>query len=557
MYPVPAVFVRVKTFPNSERRTVQIVECYRSGEKVLQRIIRHVGTVHDEAEKQKLVKNAEEIRQSLVAERERTSLLVPPVPLQKDLARPSEHNHATAQGPSLASLSEERRVSEGVVDVFGRVFDQLRFNTIFDGRRSQSLKAAVLARVEPTASVQHEQVARMSYVDCGQERVFRMMEALETIVGRVHARALEASVAATGGRIETMFVYSVAIHDNSSIGAPKPVSERAQRAVGDSVLVACTSEGLPIGFKLTSGSETDVDVLLRSVDDWKASFDVRRVVVVADHSMKDENVPRVLLGRGLNYVFGCPLRSMPARLRSKLVDSSDYRLVVLGDEVAWFNEKVADSESGPARLCGFYSPKEGRKLAEERERIIVILEKIIEKRDPSVVFRGDSMLAIGTYSDYFEREGTEVVPRFCEAKLRSDAQWDGMYGIVANSAITVEEMFSCIRGLWNVESYFRFSERDLQFWSAYSNRPLRLRARLALCFLAFCLVRHFEKAVRERHPELTIDDALCELHNVQASVLRDDKTGRRFRLPSPTSALASEMYSAVGLRRDCTAKSID
>jgi hypothetical protein len=37
------MFVRIKTTPNSPRRSVQLVEAVRDGGKVRQRIVRHIG----------------------------------------------------------------------------------------------------------------------------------------------------------------------------------------------------------------------------------------------------------------------------------------------------------------------------------------------------------------------------------------------------------------------------------------------------------------------------------------------------------------------------------
>jgi hypothetical protein len=38
------MFVRIKTTPNSPKKALQIVESYREGNKVKQKIVRHVGT---------------------------------------------------------------------------------------------------------------------------------------------------------------------------------------------------------------------------------------------------------------------------------------------------------------------------------------------------------------------------------------------------------------------------------------------------------------------------------------------------------------------------------
>src|SRR5258708_7306166 len=55
------MFIRVNTTPNSPRKSIQIVESYRSGDKVKQKIIRYVGIAMDDIEEQKLKDLAQDI----------------------------------------------------------------------------------------------------------------------------------------------------------------------------------------------------------------------------------------------------------------------------------------------------------------------------------------------------------------------------------------------------------------------------------------------------------------------------------------------------------------
>jgi len=48
------MFIRVKTTPNSPRKSVQIVESVRQDERVRQRIVRHIGIAEDDEQLQKL-----------------------------------------------------------------------------------------------------------------------------------------------------------------------------------------------------------------------------------------------------------------------------------------------------------------------------------------------------------------------------------------------------------------------------------------------------------------------------------------------------------------------
>ena len=59
------MFVRVKTTPNSPRKSVQIVASIRDGAKVKQKIIRHVGIAMDEQELAHLKELAQFIKAKL------------------------------------------------------------------------------------------------------------------------------------------------------------------------------------------------------------------------------------------------------------------------------------------------------------------------------------------------------------------------------------------------------------------------------------------------------------------------------------------------------------
>ena len=64
------MFVRIKTTPNSPRRSVQLVEGVRDGGKVRQRIVRHIGVAMDEDELERLRQLGEYVKAKLEDERQ-------------------------------------------------------------------------------------------------------------------------------------------------------------------------------------------------------------------------------------------------------------------------------------------------------------------------------------------------------------------------------------------------------------------------------------------------------------------------------------------------------
>ena len=63
------MFVRVKSSPNSPRRSVQVVESLRAGDRVSQRIVRHMGIALDAQEEAKLRAMGQEFIERALAER--------------------------------------------------------------------------------------------------------------------------------------------------------------------------------------------------------------------------------------------------------------------------------------------------------------------------------------------------------------------------------------------------------------------------------------------------------------------------------------------------------
>ncbi|MDE2790035.1 MAG: hypothetical protein OXI81_06395 [Paracoccaceae bacterium] len=63
------MFIRVKTTPNSPRKSIRIVESFREGKKVRQRIVRHVGIAMNAEEEGALRQLAEHIKARMLHKR--------------------------------------------------------------------------------------------------------------------------------------------------------------------------------------------------------------------------------------------------------------------------------------------------------------------------------------------------------------------------------------------------------------------------------------------------------------------------------------------------------
>jgi hypothetical protein len=65
------MYIRVKTTPNSPRKSIQIVESVRVGDKVKQKIVHYVGIANDDWEEQKLKDYGLELIAKITTQREK------------------------------------------------------------------------------------------------------------------------------------------------------------------------------------------------------------------------------------------------------------------------------------------------------------------------------------------------------------------------------------------------------------------------------------------------------------------------------------------------------
>ena len=142
------MFVRIKTTPNSPRKSVQIVESVRDGTKIKQRIVRYVGIAMDDQELKRMVELAEHIKSKI--EHDHVPTLFGPEEMAeqaiktKNLQKLNDEN----LNVNLKNLEEEQRSVVGIHEIYGKIYDTLVFgNVLRKSSSSEILKHIVMARI--------------------------------------------------------------------------------------------------------------------------------------------------------------------------------------------------------------------------------------------------------------------------------------------------------------------------------------------------------------------------------------------------------------------------
>jgi transposase len=551
------MFIRVNKTPNSPRKSIQVVESIRSGNKVKQKIVRYVGIAINDKEEQKLKDMAQEFIATIMAERtnaaKQTSLL--PIAesdildhLKTKKGRKIRKRLEDILPPSevrLDEIKEQDRIVEGIHEVGNAVYDQLGYDTILQKREDNILRDLVLSRLANPASKYKSQ--RILSKQFGKEHdldaVYRMMDKLYEQIDQVKSCTFEHMQSLFPKKVDlvlfdvtTLYFESTEVDDLRKFGYSKDCRFNTTQVV---LALATNEDGLPIGYELFEGNKAEVKTLAFAVEHWKTIFNIGTVCFVGDRAMFTRDNLSILEAHGYNYIVAAKLRSLPEATQSKILDDANYKPTVLKNEFAWINELEHDGR----RLIVSYKKRRAIKDNKEREQVLNKIKKLIGAKGSTRKLISNYGVKKFTVTD----EASKTV--LDEERIAEDALWDGLHGVITNlKNDEAETIIARYARLWIIEESFRIKKHLLKIRPIFHWKPSRVHAHIAICYMAFAVLRHLQYRValtQKISPEIIIE----ELLQVQASIHMHKRTKDLYRVPGKFSNIARKIYKALDLTR--------
>lgn len=582
------MYIRITRTPNSPRRSVQVVETYREAGKVKQKIVRHVGVAHSEAEEAAMKTMAETtIIPHILKEREKAlgqlSLFEVERVAKKGRPRAKKvEDILPVSQVNLEDVVETDRVIEGIQEVGGKLFDELGFGGILAGQAGGVLKDVVLARMAIPSSKKKscELLGSQFGREISEDRVYRMMDKLSRAIPRLQEivrqstqKLFKQKVSLLLFDVTTLYFESVEDDELRAHGFSKDQKGHMTQVV---LALATTQEGLPMGYELFKGNTAETKTLIASIEAWKAQgLAIEDICFVADRAMFNDKNLTLLESKGMRYVVAAKLKQLPDSLQATCL-SDDYAPWAHNGHLIWGKEimvepkkkksknklivasenaeEVEKPDSGQAdtgqptrrRLIVTYSAARHRKDLKERDSI---LSKIELKLSQGM----STLITNKAYKSFLTQQSLEE-PKLDLSKVQAAARWDGLHGIITNIPDrSPTDLLTLYHRLWMIEDAFRLNKHSLKMRPIYHFKPHRIKAHIAICYLAFALARHLQYRVALTQLPLSFDKIREDLLSVQASILTHKKTNDRYRLPSKFSQSASKIYRALGIKRSLDA----
>jgi transposase len=563
------MFVRVKSTPNSPRKSVQIVAGFRDATtgKVKQKIIRYVGIAMNDAEEQKLRDLAQEIiltlqQETLVSESKNTLFpihdndealsLVKPAPQGRPKQKRIEEVLPVDQ-VTLDDIVEEARMIEGIHDVAGHVFDDMYKPLCSRARFSDSqftrLRDVVMARLaDPSSKFKAQQQLALHFDRTHNlDSLYRMMDKVYDHIDMIKSLTFAKTQGLFPNGIEvllfdvtTLYFESVDTDDLRAFGYSKDHRFNTTQVV---LALATNRDGLPIGYELFEGNQAEVGTLIKAINNWKTLFPIDQICFVGDRAMMSKDNIALLEENGYQYVIAAKLKQLPTMLKRQVLDSQHYRPCLMHEQLGWINE----FEHNKQRLIVSYTEKRAQKDASDRQAILDKLNKKLNKNNDvkSIV----NNKGIKQYANIHE-----ATVELDDEKILAAAQWDGLHGVLSNiKDKSPEELIAMYGRLWRIEESFRINKHTLKMRPIFHFKKERIKAHVAICYMAFSVLRHLEYQVNLTQ-KLSVNTILSELITVEASIYKHKRTQDKYRVPGVFSNDARKIYKAFNLERKLNAE---
>ncbi len=585
------MYVRVKSSPNSPRKSVQIVHSYREGNKVRQKIIKHIGVANSDEELEELKLYATKIKLEL--EQQNSLPIYSPSEIasivdricnnikdnkinkkssnNKDKIKKEEESIDNIQeykrySVNLLDLVEIDREIKGIHDIYGKLYDELGFNRVLlnPSRNKKSveiLKDITLARVANADSKRatRDYLEDNFGVKLNLESIYKMMDKLDDkAIKRLQDIVFNQTKSLFNDKIDILYFDATTIYFesfNEDNLREKGFSKDGKHKEVQIVLaLMVTKQGLPIGYKIFKGSTYDGHTIIPTLKELKRDFNVDKVICVADsgmlskanlkeleefNSIKDNNSNNF----NISYIVGARVKNMNKDIIKEILDLTSYQ--EYNSDIKYKEIKLEDNK----RLILTYSKKRAKKDRLDRQKAIDKLRLKLSK-DSSL----KSNLSNSRYRKFITiKDSNSTNSNKCnlkvsinEDKIKEDEKFDGIKGVITNDiSLTIKDIIEQYSNLWIIEESFRINKHDLKIRPIFHFKESRIKAHIAICFMAYTLIRHLEYRVKLQYKKLSPQKIKKLLLSVQVSILKDTKSNRVFLFPSNYDNEVKKIYKIM------------
>jgi hypothetical protein len=472
----------------------QLVEKYREDGKQKTRIIKHLGPVHNQDDRD---------RYRSIFQQE----------LQK----------SSISGTSMGNMAFDPPLDFGMIYAARNIMEDtgiMRSLSVL-GKYRETIFLMIAARItHPDSDISLTRFFRTVYYPwdsprMGKDDLYRALDALIGFKDRIEMRlfmALKPDTSVIHYDLTSSYFEGEENNDLVLFG----YSRDKKRGKEQIVMGLVMADGIPIHHEVWPGNTIDPKTLESTVSVLKDRFRIKNMTFIADRAF-GRSGSLDLLDRN-QYITAAYRWDQPYRnilmdtdfTSGTVMDDLIIKKVAVNVEDVLKEDSTADQRTlaGKRRYIAVYnSYREKLDLEDLNDRIDIVKGKMSEITDQKELKR-----SLGKLKSLvkFTKNGTVLN----EKRIHILKRIAGRFLIVTNTDLTEDEVVSAYKEQWQIERSFRTIKSFLEIRPVYHRKEERIRAHVFVCVLSLLLSRLIEKRLTVSH--LTVERTAEILWGIKA-----------------------------------------
>lgn len=533
------MYIRFTKSKKSKNPTLQIIQGFREGKKVKQKVIASLGVIKTEKDKIKISKLAENLIKKLEKE---------DFPIEKKV--------------NLSDLTHKETVCDGFRLVIDKLMELTEFSNVFknnQGKRTYDIneivKLIIIERFhDPSSKLRtFERQKQHGFKEIELHQIYRTMDAIyplkENIQKLVYKTIQNHSypiIDCFFFDVTTLYFESV-IQDNlKNFGFSKDQKHHSVQIVLSMVV---DSNGIPLAYDVFEGNVAETKTLIPVIESLKQQFKIKNVTVVCDRGLTSLNNINALKANDFNFIIASKLRSFSKEVNIKDLhcyeELPNQKNIILEERVLYKTMKHPQYKD--TTLIVTYSPKRAEKDRQDRIRLIEKLENKLSNKSNSI----KKVISNSGYKKYLDITKDSSITLNKNA-IEEDKSWDGFHGIAMSNNYNLGPIHALSRykELWRVEEAFRVAKSTLKTRPIFHWTKHRIESHVLLCFITLFLERFLELLLKKENYPLTPDKIKYALTNVHSIFIENNETNKIIKIPSKLSNDAKAIFKSLNISLD-------
>jgi hypothetical protein len=422
----------------------------------------------------------------------------------------------------LSNITTQDFIPIGDELVFGRLFNQLQCNKVFDDiknirKKDEKIflfKSLVISRLLYPGS-KLELINYLSYFkhqDIEKDKIYRFLDKLyqeelknsiEECIFNHTKKIMNDTITVTFYDVTTLHFESESEDELRRIGFSKEGKlNRPQILLG----LFTTLEGYPLSYEVYEGNKYEGHTLIDILQKFQHRFKLKnKPIVVADRGMLNNANIAYLENNGYKYILAYKIKNISNDLKEQIanlifINDGVIHTIDIKDKKIEYTNNNGHKQTilTNQRVILTYSSKRAKKDKKTREKAVEKINNALSKKN---ITKSD--LKLSYYAKYLDIDDKCTIKyKLNPNKISQDEKLDGIKGFITNDfTLKPNEVIAHYQNQYEVERAFRISKTDLRIRPIYHRLENRIKAHILISFVSYALHKEFERRLK--------------LHNIQ------------------------------------------